>query len=97
MIIEIIIKKQKMSKADMTIIDLFKQDYFSKEFDYLKLLQISELEQISSSILPIIRIENHKYLVGAEQKKITLKENNLIIRVGGGYVNFEEHIKKNAF
>ena len=43
---------------------------------------------------PIVVIRNELYLVGSERLNIKLNANNnqLLVRVGGGYKNFEEHI-----
>lgn len=46
--------------------------------------------------IPIESIKGDLYLIGSERLNIKQNQNNdsLMVRVGGGYVKFEEHIEK---
>ena len=46
-----------------------------------------ELDELLRLILPIIKLEQGKYLIGTKVRQIQFKNNNLIARVGGGYMN----------
>jgi len=46
--------------------------------------------------MPFIKLDEDEYLIGTEKKKIIVKANNLLIRVGGGYITLEEYITRNA-
>lgn len=45
---------------------------------------------------PIVLIKDDLYLIGSERLTIKQNSNNdsLMVRVGGGYVKFEEHVLK---
>lgn len=66
------------------------------EFAYLSKLSMEQLEQTCSCLVPLVRIDSGKYLVGAEQKTLILKESSLLVRVGGGFSLLEDHIRKVA-
>ena len=36
-------------------------------------------------LIPIVRIESGKYLIGTEVKSMQIKNESLLVRVGGGY------------
>ena len=44
---------------------------------------------------PIVLIKDDLYLIGSERLNINMTNDSLMVRVGGGYVKFEEHITKN--
>lgn len=45
--------------------------------------------------MPIIRIGHGKYLVGTESKMVMIKGSSCVVRVGGGFENFENYILRN--
>ena len=47
-------------------------------------------------LIPIVKIDKGKYLIGTEVKAIQIKNDSLLVRVGGGYVTLDEHIQKVA-
>ena len=47
-------------------------------------------------LIPVIRLQEGKYLVGSEVKAMQIKADTLLVRVGGGYTTLEEHIEKVA-
>lgn len=47
-------------------------------------------------LIPIVKLDKGKYLIGTEVKAIQIKNDSLLVRVGGGYVTLEEHIEKVA-
>jgi len=36
-------------------------------------------------LIPIVKIDKGKYLIGTEVKTIQIKNDSLLVRVGGGY------------
>lgn len=44
--------------------------------------------------LPIIRMYGGKYLIGTESKIAIIKGTSCVVRVGGGFQNMEEYIKR---
>ena len=45
--------------------------------------------------IPIVHIEKNKYLIGCNRCNCSLKGDQVLIRVGGGYQRFEEFINSN--
>lgn len=47
-------------------------------------------------LIPIQHIKGDLYLIGSERKNIkqNVNNDNLMVKVGGGYVKFEDHIQK---
>ena len=63
---------------------------------YLDHMNAEEINQLLSSILPIIKLESGKYMIGTEKKNIAIKSDRLLIRTGGGFTTLEDHIKQNG-
>jgi hypothetical protein len=59
-------------------------------------MSIPQLEAAMVGLIPIVKLESGKYLIGTEKKAIQIKNDSLLVRVGGGYVTLEEYIEKNA-
>ena len=55
-----------------------------------------ELDELLRLILPIIKLEQGKYLIGTKVRQIQFKNNNLIARVGGGYMNLSQALASEA-
>ena len=49
------------------------------------MLSDSELDELLRLLLPIVKLEPGKYLIGTKVVAIQIKNKNLICRVGGGY------------
>ena len=56
--------------------------------NFIDLLSDAELEECLRLILPIIKLEPGKYLIGTKVLKILIRNNLLIARVGGGFMDF---------
>jgi hypothetical protein len=70
------------------------------QFTYSKQLlaqmSIKELSSLACCLLPIANLGDHRFLIGAESKKIIIKSDQVLLRTGGGFCTIEEHIKKYA-
>lgn len=45
--------------------------------------------------MPIVKLEKENmYLIGTEAKQMTVKGENCMVRVGGGYVTIQEYYNK---
>ena len=55
-----------------------------------------ELGQLLCCLLPLAKIEDKRYMIGAEAKKIVVTSDKVMIRTGGGFCTLEEHIEKYA-
>ena len=60
--------------------------------NFVDLLSRSELEEILRLLIPIIKLRTNLYLVGTKQRQIFVKNTNLLIRVGGGYMDLNEYL-----
>ena len=46
-----------------------------------------------TTYMPFVKIESGKYLIGTRERKLQLKGKNILVRTGGGYMNFVEYLK----
>ena len=60
------------------------------------MLSDAELEECLRLLLPIIKLDAGKYLVGTKVMKILIRNNNLIARVGGGFTDLNQAINSEA-
>ena len=44
--------------------------------------------------MPIIRIKGGNYLLGTESKPVVIKGTTCVVRIGGGFENLLEYIKR---
>ena len=68
-------------------------DSVSKWIDLLSDLELDELLRL---ILPIIKLEPGKYLIGTKVQKIIMRNGKLIARVGGGFMDLNHAIAADA-
>lgn len=59
-------------------------------------MEVRQLEGLMVGLVPIVKLDTGKYLVGTEVKSMQIKNDSLIVRVGGGYCLLEEHIARVA-
>jgi hypothetical protein len=45
----------------------------------------SQADQAMIGLIPIVRIDSGKYLIGTEIKSMQIRNESLLVRVGGGY------------
>ena len=57
---------------------------------FIRLLTDEELSQLLKLILPIVKLEPGRYLIGAKVRLIQFKNENLWARVGGGYTKLAD-------
>lgn len=60
------------------------------------LLSDAELDECLRLILPIIKMESGKYLIGTKVTKIIMRNGHLIARVGGGFMDLNKAIAADA-
>ena len=63
----------------------------------LSKVNASDIEGSLSAFIPLVKVNKEKYFFGTEAKNITLKAGKLMVRVGGGYDDFQLTLKMNAF
>lgn len=56
----------------------------------------AELEELLRLILPIIKLDTGKYLIGTKVFKILFKNKHLLVRVGGGFEDLNKAIQSEA-
>lgn len=59
-------------------------------------MTIAQLEAALVGLIPIVKLDTGKYLIGCEVKSMQIKNDSLLVRVGGGYCTLDEHILKVA-
>ena len=63
---------------------------------FIELFSDKQLEECLRLLIPIIKLDQNKYMVGTAIKQIQMKNNNLIIKVGGGYETLTKYLKTNS-
>ena len=56
---------------------------------FIDLLSQAELEECLRLLIPIIKLDVKMYLIGTKQRHLLMKNTNLLVRVGGGYMDLE--------
>lgn len=56
----------------------------------------AQLEQCLQTLMPILKIDAQRYLIGTLQRQLICRNDNLLIRVGGGFMDFEKFVKQEA-
>ena len=64
--------------------------------DFIDLLSDVELNELLRLIMPIVKLEPGKYLIGTKVRQIQQKGNNLLARVGGGYEDLGQAISSES-
>lgn len=68
------------------------EDFSIEQFNKLDLQALS---QLLGTFMPIVKLEKENmYLIGTEVKQMTVKGENCMVRVGGGYVTIQEYYNK---
>ena len=60
------------------------------------MLSDDELDELLRLILPIVKLDQGKYLVGTKIFKILFRNNHLLARVGGGFIELNKAIGSEA-
>ena len=63
---------------------------------FLDYMNEEEINMLLTSLLPVLKLEAGKYMIGTEKKPIQIKNDSLLIRVGGGYATLEEYLHQNG-
>ena len=50
------------------------------------MMESSQLEQLLTGFLPVVKIDSTKYMIGTDVKTILIKSDQLLVRVGGGFI-----------
>lgn len=87
---------ERIKSTTKDLINQKKQEAADSGEDYFEFMDSKQVGAALVEHMPIIKLEEGEYLIGTEKKKIIVKANNLLIRVGGGYITLEEYITRNA-
>lgn len=60
----------------------------------LNSLNLDQLEVMAQGLLPIIKVRPRNFLIGTELKQLTIQSDQLMVRVGGGFEELGEYLKK---
>ena len=64
--------------------------------DFIDLLSDVELNEMLRLILPIVKLESGKYMIGTKVRLLQQKGDILLARVGGGYIDLSQAISSEA-
>ena len=64
--------------------------------DFFSLMSDLELEECLRLTLPIVKLDPNKYLIGTKIRSLIVKNNHLLVRVGGGYQELNAAIAAEA-
>ena len=68
----------------------------SPDYAFIASMKVPQLEALMVGLIPVVKLDTGKYLIGTEVKSMQIKNDSLLVRVGGGYCTLEEHIAKVA-
>ena len=51
-----------------------------------------QLEKLLTGFLPVVKLKDAKYMIGTDVKTILIKSDQLLVRVGGGFITLSEHL-----
>jgi hypothetical protein len=75
---------------------MVEQGEIDPEFAFVANMTQAQTDQAMVGLIPIVRIESGKYLIGTEIKSMQIKNESLLVRVGGGYATLQDHLSKCA-
>ena len=55
-----------------------------------------ELEQCLRLIVPVIKLDTNTYIIGTQKRVLLMKNTNLMMRVGGGFMELNEYLRQEA-
>jgi len=81
------LKKQQVANEDARAKGLPLMATTIDEFEYLYIMEETELDEVVRAMLPIVKVdaEKNKYMIGTVCHVVQVKTDRLLIRVGGGY------------
>ena len=62
------------------------------QFAFMAQMKVKQLEALMVGLIPIVKLDTGKYLIGSEIKSMQIKNDSLLVRVGGGYCSLDVHI-----
>ena len=64
--------------------------------NFIDLMSNEELEQCMRLIVPVIKLDTNSYIVGTQKRQLLMKNTNLLMRVGGGFMELNEYLRQEA-
>jgi len=64
--------------------------------NFIDLLSKEQLEQCLRLLVPVIKLDTNSYLIGTQKRQLLMKNTNLLIRVGGGFMELNEYLRQEA-
>lgn len=55
-------------------------------------MKAKDLEAQMSAIVPVIKVSEAKFLIGGELKQLEIKQQQVMVRIGGGYESLSEYL-----
>ena len=53
------------------------------------MLSSEELEEILKLLIPVVKLNVKMYLIGTKSRHLQIKNTNLLVRVGGGFMDLD--------
>ena len=47
-------------------------------------------------LVPVIKLDTNTYIVGTQKRQLVMKNTNLLMRVGGGFMDLNEYLRQEA-
>ena len=60
------------------------------------MLSAEELEEILKLLIPVVKINVKMYLIGTKTRHLQMKNTNLLVRVGGGFMDLDQYLKQQS-
>jgi len=68
------------------------ENELAPENQFLTDMTLAQLEAAMAALIPIVKLEQGKFMIGTEKKQVLVKNEKLIVRIGGGFEPMETHI-----
>jgi len=85
-----------MAKSDDEEEEESKEEGFTTFQSFIDLLSREELEECLRLLIPIIKLGVSIYLIGTKKVQLLVKNTNLIVRVGGGFMDLNEYLRRES-
>ena len=72
---------------------LLEKGEVEKRHEFMTDLLHEKFDQVMFGLLPVVKIDKDKYMIGTEKKQVLVKNEALIVRIGGGFESFDKHIE----
>lgn len=72
--------------------ELVDQGVIQKENEWITEMLFEKFDKTMFGLVPVVKLEPGKFMIGTEKKQVIVKNDTLIVRIGGGFESLDRHI-----